>query len=268
MENYTADFGLRPNPENAESTEAKICMLRQFFAYEHIKEYLSPESLTLELGAGVGYGAQILSQKAKQVIALDIEAEAVEYANARYGSDSCSFKTYDGYTVPYDDESFDVVIAIQVIEHVENETLFISEARRVLKKSGVFIVTTPNKTLRLKPGQKPWNPHHLREYTSDELSSLLKTEFPDVKIMGVRGNEEIQRIELARWNWSKGNALTGSLLSRLVPDNAKRLIKKLLRKPTTRQTSVLKSADCYSINDFYLTEQPHEGLDLIAFCRK
>lgn len=266
MENYVADFGLRPNPENAESTEARVCMLRQFFAYEHIKEHITNESKVLELGSGVGYGAKIISEKAKHVLGLDLEKEAVDFANSRYGGDSCEFRVFDGYTVSCGDGEYDAIVAIQVIEHVEDEARFIAEARRVLKPGGVFIATTPNKAFRLKPGQKPWNKHHLREYTAEELETLFRRVFSDVKILGVRGTDEIQEMELRRWSWSRGGALSGSAVSRLLPSNVKTAIKKILKKDAAPAPTELKPADQYSINDFYVTDRG-DGLDLLAICK-
>jgi len=47
-------------------------------------------------------------------------------------------------TIPYKSSSFDLVVSTEVIEHLENKFLFFSEVKRVLKRNGVFIFSTPN----------------------------------------------------------------------------------------------------------------------------
>ena len=84
------------------------------------------------------------------------------------------------------DESFDYVISFQVIEHIKQDHEFVKEVCRVLRKGGVFIVSTPNAPMSLT--RNPW---HVREYTSQELKELLSKDFSQVEMMGVKGNEKI-----------------------------------------------------------------------------
>ncbi len=73
--------------------------------------------------------------------------------------------------------NFDCVVAIEVLEHVEQDAKFVQEVHRVLKPQGVFLMTTPN-------GQyvRNTNPDHKRHYTRDELNNLLKSTFESVKV--------------------------------------------------------------------------------------
>jgi SAM-dependent methyltransferase len=48
------------------------------------------------------------------------------------------------HRLPYDDASFDVILLVEVIEHLENHRLALSELARILKPNGVLILTTPN----------------------------------------------------------------------------------------------------------------------------
>lgn len=74
-------------------------------------------------------------------------------------------------------ENFDCVVAIEVLEHVEQDSQFVREVHRVLKPKGVFLMTTPN-------GQsvKNTNPDHKRHYTKDGLHNLLRSSFTSVKV--------------------------------------------------------------------------------------
>ena len=55
-----------------------------------------------------------------------------------------------------------------------------------MKKGGKFIVSTPNAPMSLT--RNPW---HVREYRGEELRELLKSEFSEVEMLGVNGNQKI-----------------------------------------------------------------------------
>ena len=86
----------------------------------------------------------------------------------------------------FEDESFDYVISFQVIERIKQDKEFVKEVSRVLKKGGKFIVSTPNAPMSLT--RNPW---HVREYRGEELRELLKSEFSEVEMLGVNGNQKI-----------------------------------------------------------------------------
>lgn len=73
--------------------------------------------------------------------------------------------------------SFEIISAIEVIEHVNNDKLFIEQAFRLLKKGGIFYITTPNKAVI-----KNTNPAHIRHYNKYELDELLSRCFQEVYI--------------------------------------------------------------------------------------
>jgi SAM-dependent methyltransferase len=75
------------------------------------------------------------------------------------------------------DASFDCVVAVEVIEHVDDDEAFIREIQRVLKPGGRFLATTPNGDV--KPNT---NPDHKRHYKRAELHSLLSRYFPVVGV--------------------------------------------------------------------------------------
>jgi SAM-dependent methyltransferase len=75
------------------------------------------------------------------------------------------------------DSSFDCVVAVEVLEHVERDDLFVKEVYRVLKPGGVFVMTTPNGDF-----VKNTNPDHVRHYTRELLSSVLSLRFKTVEV--------------------------------------------------------------------------------------
>ena len=76
-----------------------------------------------------------------------------------------------------EDASFDIVVAVEVLEHVEDDAAFVRNACRVLRPGGVFLMTTPNGDF--VPNT---NPDHKRHYTRHALAERLGASFPDVSV--------------------------------------------------------------------------------------
>jgi SAM-dependent methyltransferase len=153
---------------------------------EHLARYafaarLARGKRVLDAGCGAGYGSAELAQAAQSVIGVDIAPEAVEFARRNYQSENLSFELASGAALPHEDSSFDLVVAFEVIEHIENWLDFLKEARRVLAPTGQFIVSTPNKRYYTESrGPEGANPYHVHEFTFDEFRQELCAVFPHV----------------------------------------------------------------------------------------
>ena len=125
----------------------------------------------LEAGCGEGYGAELIARVARRVIAVDYDAATVAHVRARY---PCVEVTHANLTqLPLADGSVDAVVNFQVIEHLWDQPAFIRECARVLRPSGVLMVSTPNR-ITFSPGRDtPINPFHTRELNAAELIELL-----------------------------------------------------------------------------------------------
>jgi SAM-dependent methyltransferase len=255
-------------PEHFRTREERLLYLRHVFAYEYAKRLIGSETTVLEVGCGEGYGTTLLAQVAAQVTGLDVDAQTIAHAAEKYRRQGLEFKHYDGHRMPFADSCFDVVVSFQVVEHVHDDSWFAAEAARVTKPGGVFILTTPNRSYRLRPGQKPWNRFHLREYDASSLEATLHSHFTDVSIRGVRGSAEVQRIEHARVAWAlrKGPV---SAIRRVMPEWSRRALGGLLR--TFRRQTGAEASDHarYSLDDYsVIIENVNDSLDLLAVCRK
>lgn len=99
----------------------------------------------LEVGAGVGGAAAYISE-CKEFVGTDLSGVAVNQAKKLFGNKpNFSFKTMDAMALEFEDNSFDVVIAKEVIEHLPKPQKAIREAFRVLRKGGLLVVTSPNR---------------------------------------------------------------------------------------------------------------------------
>jgi len=108
-------------------------------------------------------------------VLVDIDLEGLSKARER----KISSINASGIKLPFNDESVDVVLCLDVIEHVREDDSLLSEIARVLKKSGKLVLTTPKKDSELVPGadmekiNEAWG--HVRSgYARDDMETLFK----------------------------------------------------------------------------------------------
>ncbi len=142
----------------------------------------------LEVGCNTGYGSGYLAGRgAKLVVAVDYAMNAVLYAKEHFGN-SVSFAICDGLLLPFASETFDVVVSLEVIEHMtyDEQRNFLKECKRVLAPGGLFICSTPNKeripkiAVKLKPLASLSifvRPEHVGELSLKEFTSLIGNYF-------------------------------------------------------------------------------------------
>ncbi len=118
------------------------------------------------------------------VVGGDISQTSIEYAKTHYAQHGLHFCLLNAHRLPFNDESFDVVVSIETIEHLEKPMQFLSECYRVLKPGGEFVCSTPNKKMASPYTRKPLEPSHVKEFDIDELRSLAEEHFPSVTIVG------------------------------------------------------------------------------------
>ena len=138
----------------------------------------------LDLGCGAGYGSADLGKVAASVMGVDVSADAVNYAREHYGSTSVYFETASCTALPWHAVQFDCIVAFEVIEHLQNWTGLLSEARRLLAPGGVFLVSTPNKRYYAEHREQAGpNPYHVHEFEYGEFQAALTEYFPGVHLL-------------------------------------------------------------------------------------
>lgn len=155
---------------------------------EHLARYtfaarLAHGKRVLDAGCGAGYGSAELAHAALSVVGIDVAPEAIEYARANYRLPNLSFEEGSVAALPHAEASFDLVVAFEVIEHLERWQEFLLEVRRVLAPTGQFIVSTPNRLYYTESrGADGSNPFHVHEFDFKEFSEALKAVFPHVSL--------------------------------------------------------------------------------------
>lgn len=122
----------------------------------------------LDLGCGTGKMLKVLKQFG-ETTGLDSSHKAIAHAKAKAVG---KVVFGDAAKLPFKKDSFDVVTAMELLEHIKDDSGALREWRRVLKPGGVLFVTAPAYMWMWGPADK--FAHHQRRYTRGQLVTLLK----------------------------------------------------------------------------------------------
>jgi SAM-dependent methyltransferase len=218
---------------------------RHLAVYEWIAERAGG-SRVLDLACGEGYGSEQLSRRAASVVGLDANPEAHEHARLRYVRPNLSFAR--GLVETYGEpRSFDVVVFLQTIEHVQDPNAVLAHIRSLLTAGGTAYISTPNVlTLAPRGAERSGNPWHLKEYRAAEFRELCRPAFAEVELLGLFHARKLRIHELAlRIGWDRIHTRLG--------------ITKFFYDWFT---------PAIDTSDFELREAPLDrALDLLAVCR-
>jgi SAM-dependent methyltransferase len=178
-----------------------------------IRTYVSAGCKVLDLGCGDGgTAARTLLERGCEYVGVDVSEKAVRLANDQ-GFDARLID--DAASLPFAAESFDAVLAIEVLEHLFLPQLAAAEVHRVLKPQGVFILSVPNVAYwrrrldlaifgRWNPFgddlsvEQPWRDPHIRFFNPGSMMRLLTlVGFRDVQVSG-HGGALLHDIPVAR----------------------------------------------------------------------
>lgn len=219
----------------------------------------------LEVGCGEGRGIDVLTEVCDSYTGLDKIDEVIETLTSQYPDHTflqASIPPINGMP----DNAFDSVVSFQVIEHIRNDRLYLSEIHRLLKPGGIALLTTPN--IRKTLTRNPW---HVREYTGEQLEELAKPIFSQVTVRGIAGSDRVMDY------YEKNKAAVERITRFDVLNLQYRLPAALLRIPydllNRLNRNNLKHADQSLVaeighDDYFLTDDVPEALDLFCILKK
>jgi ubiquinone/menaquinone biosynthesis C-methylase UbiE len=154
-------------------------MLSAKYKAQHIIDVCKGHSFNkvLEVGAGDGSILKLLADQnfAPEYYAVEISESGVEHIKSRNIANVKSVQIFDGYKLPFEDNSFDLILLSHVLEHVEHERLLLRELKRVAR---YCVIEVPRD---YKAGVDNRIKHflaygHINVYTPTSLRYLLRTE--------------------------------------------------------------------------------------------
>ncbi|GAB5418337.1 MAG: hypothetical protein Crog4KO_15590 [Crocinitomicaceae bacterium] len=143
----------------------------------------------LDVGAGYGFFMEVAKQRGWDVYGTELTDEAVEHCESK------GLKMFKGefHKIDFEKESFDVIVSIEVLEHLNTPRNYVNQAHKILRDDGVLYLTTPNFNSVLRYRLKDqYNvieyPNHLCYYTPHTLQKLFSESGfnkVDVKTTGI-----------------------------------------------------------------------------------
>lgn len=139
--------------------------------YRFAKPYVK-NKIVLDIGCWSGQIEKLAVEDAKEITGIDPGGDAIDFA--KKNNPKAHFEVGTIGSIPFEDNSFDTVLLLEVLEHIPNgtETSGLDEINRVLKKGGFLILTTPNNnfiSILLDPaffllGHRHYSENKLRDF--------------------------------------------------------------------------------------------------------
>jgi len=136
--------------------------------YHHVAGAVDIQGLeVLEVGSGRGGGAEYIKRylKPERMVGVDLSERAVTFCNNNYVNDGLSFKTGSAESLPFPDESFDIVLNVESSHCYGSMSAFLGQVKRVLREGGYFLFADFRRTETLDG---------LREKLKDSGLTLIK----------------------------------------------------------------------------------------------
>jgi glycosyltransferase involved in cell wall biosynthesis/SAM-dependent methyltransferase len=176
-----------PRPSTESPDERMKSAIERGRAFEHFHRYCMARDLcsaldVLEIASGEGYGSSILANTARSVIGVDVDPAAIAHAGTAYAGVNLRFVQGSALDLPLDDASVDVVISFETLEYVREHARFMAEVKRVLRRSGRLIMSSPERAVSAGRMEPP-NEYYLHDLTEAEFESLLRANFKHVGML-------------------------------------------------------------------------------------
>jgi len=141
--------------------------------YRFAAARISSGERVLDMACGVGYGSYLLATEsaAGRIVAVDIEAKAIDYGRRHYHDDRIDFVCGDALEVELPAGTYDTGISFETIEHVPQPERLLQRFGKLLRPGGRFICSTPNQAVM--PFDKTIFPFHLQHFTEAQMRKML-----------------------------------------------------------------------------------------------
>jgi len=125
----------------------KEATFKTHWILDQLREFSPASTRVLDIGCGAGFISNAMAEKKWQVCGIDLSESSLEVAKKFDRSRQVQYLKGDAHALPFEDSLFDIVMCLDVLEHVSDPAKAIKEAARVLKPSGIFFFHTMNRNL-------------------------------------------------------------------------------------------------------------------------
>jgi ubiquinone/menaquinone biosynthesis C-methylase UbiE len=166
---------------------------RMCHRYYWAKDYCIDKDV-LEVACGSGQGLGYLEKYAKSIEGGDYSEKILKTPQKYYG-DSISIKQFDAHSLPYENNSKDVIIIFEAIYYLKSFDIFLKECNRVLRDRGLLLISSANKDLfDFNPSPYTYNYYGVTELSDIlESNNFISTYFGDVSTKKVSFRQKIFR---------------------------------------------------------------------------
>lgn len=156
-------------------------------AVKHLHRYaiaskFVKEKVVLDIASGEGYGSNLMSDYASFVYGVDIDNNVIEKAKFKYRKNNIKFFVGSTSNIPLEDNSIDVVVSYETLEHTDEHERMLQEIKRVLRPNGISIISTPDKHF-YSDVRNYNNEFHLKELYKSQFIALIKRCFSNYQIL-------------------------------------------------------------------------------------
>ncbi len=163
------DYAAYEQEAKAEKIHWWFAARRTLFMKELTKWGVPKDAKVIDIGTSTGTNLRMLKDNGfTNFIGVDLNKDAIAFCHDKgfeqvFEANACS--------VPFEDDTFDVVLATDIIEHIDDDIAALNEIQRILKPGGVAVVTVP--AHKILWGANDDFSHHKRRYTRTTLNRQI-----------------------------------------------------------------------------------------------
>lgn len=159
---------------------------RQEKLYTKIRDEYAMGNTIVDVGCSLGVGSNILSHYARHVWGLDINEEAIKFADLAFKRPNLEFQVMDIEQLPTKRlAQLDIITMIETIEHLENPQIALDNLKRFFHDKSVGFITAPNVANEEVKNNEEKHGLHLNHWTAGEFYKLMIDNFQSVVMYSV-----------------------------------------------------------------------------------
>ena len=156
----------------------EVSSYNQIEAAIHLNRYLTAKQYVvgkrvLDIACGEGYGSRLMKNwGAASVVGVDVSEEALAVANRFFLCEGVTFMNHSAEELRFENDSFDVVVSFETIEHLDHPERFLQEIARVVKFDGVVLISCPNDPYYSQNDPQFSNPYHKHAFSFFDFKEM------------------------------------------------------------------------------------------------